>query len=288
MTPLRSVFVAVVLTGLSAGLAAATPDSVRASSPAGTPVAASSSSSSVAGPRTTASGASRDWWFIPKGAHRRPGIPRPAARLLQRYSGLWIGARHERIVYLTFDEGWEMGTTKRLIGILEHAHVRASFFLTGQYIRANRGLTRRLAAHGHLLCSHSWAHANMAAKARSRGAFRRDLRATERAYHAATGGKLARFFRPPFGAYSARSLQLAEQRGYATVFWSFAHYDYDDGAQPPVSVTLRRILTASCPGAVYLLHASSHSNMNALAKAIHGLKAQGYGFATLDELRAKP
>ena len=36
---------------------------------------------------------------------------------------------------------------------------------------------------------------------------------------------------------------------------------------------------------IYLLHASSHSNVNALAKAVHGLKAQGYGFATLDALR---
>ena len=52
-----------------------------------------------------------------------------------------------------------------------------------------------------------------------------------------------------------------------------------------MSVTLRRILSSSYPGAIYLLHASSGSNVNALARAIHGLKAQGYGFATLDELR---
>ena len=239
-------------------------------------------------PRTTASNSTRNWWFIPKGAHRRPGIPSAAARLLRRYEGIWIGGRHERVVYLTFDEGWEMGTTARIIGILERAHVKASFFLTGQYIRANRGLTRRLVAHGHLLCNHSWSHPDMVVKAWSRNAFTRELRATERAYRVATGGTLARFLRPPFGRYSARSLQLAEQLGYTTVFWSFAHYDYDEGAQPPVSVTLRRILSAGYPGAIYLLHASSRSNVGALAKAIHGLKAQGFGFATLDELRGKP
>ena len=60
---------------------------------------------------------------------------------------------------------------------------------------------------------------------------------------------------------------------------------YHEGAQPPVSVTLRRIVSSSYPGAIYLLHASSRSNVNALTRAIHGLKAQGYGFATLDELR---
>jgi peptidoglycan/xylan/chitin deacetylase (PgdA/CDA1 family) len=51
-----------------------------------------------------------------------------------------------------------------------------------------------------------------------------------------------------------------------------------------VSVTLQRILAAGYPGAVYLLHASSRSNVNALSKAIHGLKARGFHFATLDEL----
>ena len=64
------------------------------------------------------------------------------------------------------------------------------------------------------------------------------------------------------------------------------HYDHDEGAQPPVSVTPRRILSASYPGAIYLLHASSHSNVNALAKAIHGLEARGYQFATPDALRS--
>jgi len=279
MKPLRAALGVAALSAVLVCLAAGTPRATAGVSSAGTPAVGTT------GLRTTASNTSRDWWFIPEGTHRRPGIPGAAARLLRRYGGVWIGGRHERVVYLTFDEADELGTTSRIIGILERAHVKASFFLTGRYIRANRGLTRRLAAHGHLPCNHSWSHADMVVKARSRGAFTRELRATERAYHAATGGKLTRFFRPPFGAYSARSLQIAEQLGYATVFWSFAHYDYDEGAQAPVSVTLHRILSAAAPGVIYLLHASSRSNVNALAKAIHGLKAQGYGFATLDDLQ---
>jgi peptidoglycan-N-acetylmuramic acid deacetylase len=278
MKPLRAVLGVAALSIVLVCLAAGAPRPVQGAEAASTPA------HGAAGQRTTPSNTSRDWWFMPKGAQRRPGIPGSTARLVHRYGGIWIGGRHERVVYLTFDEADELGTTSRIIGILGRAHVKASFFLTGGYIRANRGMTRRLAAHGHLLCNHSWSHANMVVKARSRSAFTRELRATERAYHAATGGKLARFFRPPFGTYSARSLQLAEQLGYVTVFWSFAHYDYDEGAQPPVSVTLQRILAAGYPGAVYLLHASSRSNVNALSKAIHGLKARGFRFATLDEL----
>jgi hypothetical protein len=36
---------------------------------------------------------------------------------------------------------------------------------------------------------------------------------------------------------------------------------------------------------IYLLHASSRSNVGALAQAIHSLKGQGYRFSTLDQLQ---
>jgi peptidoglycan-N-acetylmuramic acid deacetylase len=228
--------------------------------------------------------ATLNWWLRPRGAHRRPGIPSSAAHLLRRYSGVWAGSRAKKVIYLTFDEADEFGTTRRLIGILSRADVRASFFLTGRYMRAHPALTRSLARHGHLVCNHSYTHPSMAKTARRADDFCRQIRATERAFHAATGEDLARFFRPPYGAYSARCLALAERLGYSTVFWSFAHVDWDLERQPPAGVTLSRLLSASYPGAVYLLHAASPSNINALARAIRGLRSQGYGFAALDEL----
>jgi peptidoglycan-N-acetylmuramic acid deacetylase len=236
--------------------------------------------------QASASNSLREWWFAPKGAHRRPGIPAAAARLARTYSALWIGPRRDKVVYLSFDEAYEMGTTARIVGILDRAHVKATFFVTGQYVRANPALMRRQAAHGEVVGNHTGTHADMVLKARDRSAFTAELRATERAYQAATGRPLARLFRPPFGRYSARVLQLAGQLGYTTVFWSFAHGDYDDDAQPPASVTLKRILDAGYPGALYLLHASSRSNVDALARAIGGLKARGFRFGTLAELAA--
>lgn len=233
MRSLRSALAAAAFAAVLAGASVCAAAPADAASPAPSPQARSAPSNAV-----------RDWYFMSRGEHVRPGIPSAAARLLRRYSGHWIGPRHHRIVYLTFDAASEFGTTLRIIRILDRAHVKASFFLTGTYMRDNPGITRRLANHG----------------------------------------RLARFFRAPYGTYSARVLWLAERLGYATVFWSFAHVDYDEHAQPPVSVTRARLLAAACPGALYLLHAASTSNVGALADVIRVLKRRGYHFATLDAL----
>jgi peptidoglycan-N-acetylmuramic acid deacetylase len=234
---------------------------------------------------TSVSNTARDWYFMSRGAHERPGIPSAAARLLRRYSGIWIGARDDKVLYLTFDAAHELGTTKRIVGILERAHVKASFFLTGRYMHDNPGITRSIFKHGNLVCNHTYSHPRMTALAGDRSAFTSQVRATERAYHAATGERLAPFFRMPYGTYSARSLDLMRGLGYLTVFWSFAYVDYNDDAQPPVSVARARLIAAASPGVVYLLHAGSTANANALTGVIRELKHRGYRFATLDELR---
>jgi peptidoglycan-N-acetylmuramic acid deacetylase len=225
-----------------------------------------------------------EWFFIPHGAHVRPGIPAGAARLARRYDAIWIGPRRHKVVYLTFDEGWEGGTTRRLLEVLERAHVKATFFLTGQWVQADPGLARRIARAGHLACDHTWSHPRMTTLAGRPKAFARQLLTTARAYRRATGDRMARLFRPPYGAYDARILALARRLGYTTVFWSFAHYDYDQQAQPSVSVTRARIVAAAYPGSIYLLHAASTSNVRALPAAIRWLKRHGYSFGTLDDL----
>jgi peptidoglycan-N-acetylmuramic acid deacetylase len=225
-----------------------------------------------------------EWFFIPHGTQVRASIPSGAARLVRRYDALWIGPPRHKVVYLTFDEGWEGGTTPQSLAVLERAHVKATFFLTGQWAHADEGLARRIARAGHLACDHTWSHPRMTALAGRPEAFARQLLATARAYRRAMGARMARLFRPPCGAYDARVLALARHFGYTPVFWSLAHCDYDAGARPPVGVPQARIIAAAYPGTVYLLHAASTGNIHALPGAIHWLTRHGYRFGTLDEL----
>jgi peptidoglycan-N-acetylmuramic acid deacetylase len=283
--PMRCLLIAVVLVVACAAVAA--PAGAAQAATARSPQAAMAlpSRAATAHSPAAAPNARRDWFFIPHGAHVRPGFPADAVRLARRYSALWIGPRHAKVIYLTFDEGWEAGTTRRIVGILDRAHVRASFFVTGQYMRANPSIVRLLVKHGYLVCNHSYSHPYMTGLAGRPQAFARQLRDTESAYHAATGGRLARVFRPPYGAYSARVLQLIQRLGYTTVFWSYTGVDYNEHAQPPASVTRARVLAASYPGSLLLLHASSRSNTAALAGILHTLKQRGYSFATVDTLK---
>ena len=225
-----------------------------------------------------------EWFFIPHGTHVRAGIPGPAARLARAAHAVWIGPRRHKVVYLTFDEGWEGGHTRRLLDELDRAHVKATFFVTGLWVRDNLGLARRMARAGHVVCDHTWSHPRMTALAGRPKAFARQLAATARAWRRATGARMAPFFRPPYGAYDARVLKLARGLGYTTVFWSFAHADYET-AQPPVGITRARLVAAAYPGSLYLLHASSSSNVAALPSVIRWLKIHGYRFGTVDHLR---
>ena len=225
-----------------------------------------------------------EWFFIPHGAHVRSSIPSSAARLVRAAHAIWIGPRRQKVVYLTFDEGWEGGHTAKLLDELERAHIKATFFVTGTWVRDDPGLARRMAKAGHVVGDHTWSHPKMTSLAGRPKAFASQLTATARAWRHATGTRMAPFFRAPYGDYDARVLKLARGLGYTTVFWSFAHVDYDT-TQPPVSVTRARLIAAAYPGTLYLLHASSSSNVAALPSVIHWLKTHGYSFGTVDQLR---
>jgi peptidoglycan-N-acetylmuramic acid deacetylase len=250
-----------------------TPTTTTTPAPSPTPAAACSDDNTL-----------RSWYYTPNDAHATPETPSDVRRLLRAYDGHYVGDTDEKVVYLTFDEGYENGFTARILDTLQAAGVEGAFFVTGTYVRNNPDLVRRMADEGHVVGNHTESHPSLPSLARDLAAFKRELTSVEKAYRAATGRELTRVMRPPMGEYSARSLCVTQRLGYATVFWSFAHRDWLVDDQPSVAVTLDRILTGSHKGAIYLLHPVSSSNTRALPQAIEGLKAQGYRFGSLTEL----
>jgi len=226
----------------------------------------------------------RSWYYVPNDDHETPAIPNDVRPLLDMYGGRYVGDVGEKVVYLTFDEGYENGYTTQILDELQEADVRAAFFVTGAYVRDNPDLVRRMADEGHVVANHTDTHPSLPSLAYDRAAFRRELTTVEQAYRRVTGEELARLLRPPMGEYSARSLCRTQRLGYATVFWSFAHRDWLVDDQPSVAVTLDRLLDGRHRGAIYLLHAVSRSNTGALPRFIDELRARSYRFGALTEL----
>ena len=221
------------------------------------------------------------WNFQRNKKHTVPSIPSEARRLAKQYDAMYVGP-DPKLVYLTFDEGYENGNTPKILDALKRNDVHATFFVSGEFCREAPKLCRRMLAEGHVVGNHSNTHPSMPSVTSDRRRFEAQFTKTDASFKKATGQPLTRLFRPPMGEYSARSLAMTEQLGYTSVFWSFAHVDYDEKHQPPVSTTVSRVLAGSHPGAIFLLHGMSTSDTGALDEIIKGLRTQGYEFGTLE------
>ena len=211
----------------------------------------------------------------------RNGEPAPYAPDAQKNYGQY-GARflgsEKNTIYLTFDCGYEhyaegFSVTGMILDVLKDKDVKALFFVTGSYVENHPELVRRILAEGHALGNHSEDHITMPTLSI------RDMESQILSLHRTVKeqfGYEMKFFRPPEGAFSHRSLAVTQNVGYETVHWSFAYADWDTANQPEPELALEKILSCHHDGAIYLLHAVSTTNAQVLGQVIDGLRAMGY------------
>lgn len=189
----------------------------------------------------------------------------------------------EKKIYITFDCGYENGYTADILDTLKEEQVPAAFFVTQTFIRDNVELAKRMKEEGHLVCNHTVTHPCMPEKSISQQ--RDELLKCEQFMKEATGYEMDLFFRPPKGEYSQRTLQMAKDLGYTTIFWSMAYLDYDVNNQPSSAHVVEHFTKYYHPGAIPLLHNVSVANRDALKQVIQNLKKEGYSFGTLYDLQ---
>jgi len=230
------------------------------------------------------------WYCAHVKDHKQPTIGTDLA-FVEEYGGYFIDHAHsdenadEKVIYLTFDAGYENGNVAKILDILREESVSGAFFILGNLITHDTELVKRMAEEGHLVCNHTVRHKNMSGC--SAEAFLTELHDLERLYKENTGYDLAHYYRPPEGTFSKENLITAQENGYQTVFWSFAYPDWDNGRQMPCERAKSIILDNVHNGEVMLLHPTSSTNAAILKDVIQVLKADGYRFGTLDELTQK-
>ena len=214
-----------------------------------------------------------------------PPIGNAGKDQLRQYQAAYIGDVGEKVLYLTFDAGYENGCTAKILDTLKEKQVPAAFFLVGNYIQRSPDLVRRMVAEGHTVGNHTMHHYDMS-RLSDKAAFSKELTDLETLYKETVGQELPKYYRPPQGIYSEENLKMAQELGYQTVFWSLAYVDWNNDAQPTKETAFAKLLPRTHNGAVVLLHSTSKTNAEILGELIDKWKAMGYRFGTLEELFA--
>ena len=202
---------------------------------------------------------------------------------LSKYDAAYLGDTTKKVIYLTFDAGYENGCTAKILDILKKHQVPAAFFLVGNYIQSNPDLVQRMVAEGHTVGNHTMHHYDMS-KISDLSAFRKELEDLEKLYFSVTGEEMKKFYRPPQGIYSEKNLEMAKQMGYRTVFWSLAYVDWNNDNQPTAEYALSKLLPRTHDGMVVLLHSTSATNAQILDELLTKWKEMGYEFAPIGAL----
>lgn len=210
-----------------------------------------------------------------------PAAPQPAAKL-RELGGAYLDGDGGKVLYLTFDLGYENGYTAQILDVLKELEIPAAFFVTGDYLDRAADLVRRMTAEGHIVGNHTESHPDMTKL--DGDAFRAELTTVEEKYFAVTEQTLPKFFRPPQGVYDENTLRRAREMGYQTVFWSLAYADWDNDHQPSPDEALEKLNRRIHDGAVVLLHGTSKTNAEILHRLLSGWRDMGYRFAPVTEL----
>ena len=202
---------------------------------------------------------------------------------LAEYNAVYLGNTEEKVIYLTFDAGYENGCTARILDTLKAHNAPAAFFLVGNYIEKNADLVRRMVDEGHVVGNHTMHHYDMS-RISDRAAFERELTELEKLFRETTGKELPKYYRPPQGIYSEENLEMARELGYKTVFWSLAYVDWNNDDQPSKEEAFDKLLPRIHNGAVVLLHSTSSTNAEILDELLTRWEDMGYTFGSITEL----
>lgn len=214
--------------------------------------------------------------------HVKPDIGK-YEEILNNTDSYYVGS-DEKVIYLTFDAGYDNGTLPKILETLKEKNVKATFFVTGDFLNREEDLTLQIFNDGHLIGNHTYGHKNITKLSKEN--IIKELESLEKKYKEITGSDMPKLFRPPEGEFDEKSLMVVKELGYRTFFWSVAYDDWNTKNQKGSDYGYNKVIDNIHNGAIILLHTVSTDNAEALPRIIDNLRSQGYEFKNLDEFKA--
>jgi len=228
-------------------------------------------------------------WYCKKSKdHTQPELGNDL-KIVDDFDVYWCDKNHkqmtddDKVIYLTFDAGYENGNVEKIVESLNNEGVKGNFFILDNLIIKNEELVKKMIESGHIIANHTAKHKDMS-KIKCKDDFEKELKNLEVLYKTKTGKEISKYYRPPEGKFSKENLEWASELGYKTVFWSFAYADWDNNRQISSEKALKKIMDNIHNGEVLLLHPTSSTNAEIMGDLIKQLKNEGFRFGTLDEL----
>lgn len=189
----------------------------------------------------------------------------------------------EPVVALTFDDGPHPLYTAWLLDVLDHYHVRGTFFMIGRQVDRYPDIARAVALRGHEIGNHTYTHPRGMRRISEREA-ENEIRRCEAAIRRATGRRTT-LFRAPRGSFGNRTMLASRDLGYTTVHWSLSA---DKRITPTPGEMARRVAGRVRAGDIILAHdgrtAVRWRDVVATALIIENLRARGFRFVTVSQL----
>jgi len=194
------------------------------------------------------------------------------------------GPRAIKAVALTFDDGFNVPACISIVNTLLAKHATATFFPNGQYVRENPSFWHWVAANGFSIGNHTTTHHDATALSTQQLAL--NLDSDRRILDETLGVPSINVFRPPFGSYDRRVLQVAAGAGYPLmVGWDVD--SKDQSGVPGVSEEIANA-TAGTGGSIVLMHCGSPLTPLALPTIIDRYRVRGFSFVTIPQMFGLP
>lgn len=226
---------------------------------------------------------STDNWGLSFPTEGQSPVGNATVEELAQYNAYYLGDTTKKVIYLTFDCGYENGYTASILDTLKKHNAPAAFFVVGNMIESAPDLIRRMVAEGHIVGNHTYHHPDMSAIS-DQAAFQKELESLEALFQETTGQAMTKYYRPPQGKYNVENLRQAKALGYKTILWSLAYVDWYVDDQPTPEQAYAKLLPRIHDGAIVLLHSTSRTNAEILDDLLTKWEEMGFSFASLDQL----
>ena len=184
-------------------------------------------------------------------------------------SSVWKIPTHEKVLFLTFDDGPIPEITPEILDLLKQYNARATFFCVGDNVVKYPDLFQQLIANGHAVGNHTFHHLRGLKTPTS--LFIQDVRKAAEVIP-------SRMFRPPHGFLRIRQYRKLKKE-YRFILWDVITIDYDP--LYPKEQCVRNVLKYASPGSIISMHDSLKAKENvlfSLPKILEHYSQLGYRF----------